>query len=547
MKKYKKVERKTYIEGNFKGKFIGYYDPYKSDINHELFYDLEIISGEVFVDKSKKGIRHWEKGEAVRFKEEEIFLSKMPEKVTLVLKSGNDIKNYSVRLHDAKLSDYKLLNQVHENDRVFGDVEGDLSAFLLHYDKVELPPEEIKEEPVFIRDTNTNPIGIKSIKAFSDRPKESVVGLKNNNKWGTYKSGSGYSNAYGNLGNHRTKSNDISFWDVVSGVLSVLFFGFILFNLLLATWQILVPIGVIVLFIYLFAGFKSIVVWVLSLFLRVLGLALSIGFIFGILYLFTDTLSDHVIPIPENPPKEEVQEQIPDPIINGDIISHNRIWEDYYKNQYETNLKVRVDDLDLANSNRNNLDVKLNSRFSYDRLVDELYKFDKATLDLTYTELDSLQSKYDLNRLGFAQALVSLVQNIPYTLILDQDCNADLYNNQFITQYLSNGKPCRGNEKFGILSPAEFIGSLNGDCDTRTLLLFTILNHYDYDVAMLSSERYGHSILGINLPFKGLYKRINGKKYVIWETTSNGMPPGVLSQEMSDMRFWKPSLVSSKN
>ena len=63
---------------------------------------------------------------------------------------------------------------------------------------------------------------------------------------------------------------------------------------------------------------------------------------------------------------------------------------------------------------------------------------------------------------------------------------------------------------------------------------------------MLSSELYKHSIIGINLPFKGISKPINGIKYVVWETTTQGIPPGIISREISDMRFWNVSLISNK-
>ena len=89
------------------------------------------------------------------------------------------------------------------------------------------------------------------------------------------------------------------------------------------------------------------------------------------------------------------------------------------------------------------------------------------------------------------------------------------------------------------------MATLAGDCDTRTLLLFTILYHYDYDVAMLTSELYKHSIIGIHLPINGISKKLNGKRYVVWETTNKGIPPGIIPREIADMRFWNVSLMSN--
>jgi hypothetical protein len=64
---------------------------------------------------------------------------------------------------------------------------------------------------------------------------------------------------------------------------------------------------------------------------------------------------------------------------------------------------------------------------------------------------------------------------------------------------------------------------------------------------MLGSELYRHSVIGINLPYNGISKTINGKRYVIWETTEQGIPPGVIPREVSDMRFWNVTLISNNN
>jgi hypothetical protein len=49
----KQIERRTYIKGKFTGKFIGYLDHQKSDLLHENFYDLEVLSGEIETTKGR--------------------------------------------------------------------------------------------------------------------------------------------------------------------------------------------------------------------------------------------------------------------------------------------------------------------------------------------------------------------------------------------------------------------------------------------------------------------------------------------------------------
>jgi hypothetical protein len=163
-----------------------------------------------------------------------------------------------------------------------------------------------------------------------------------------------------------------------------------------------------------------------------------------------------------------------------------------------------------------------------------------------YAMFDSIRNTNRMDDIKFAKLITYCIQDIPYTLILDNACDRKIYNDEFIQGYLSSGGNCEGYVKFGIYSPVEFMGNLKGDCDTRTLLLFTMLNHYNYDVAMLGSELYRHSIIGVNLPIEGVSKIINGKRYVIWETTEQGIPPGVIPKEISDMRFWSVNLITNK-
>ena len=96
--------------------------------------------------------------------------------------------------------------------------------------------------------------------------------------------------------------------------------------------------------------------------------------------------------------------------------------------------------------------------------------------------------------------------------------------------------------KHDILSPLEFFYLKTGDCDSRTVLIYTILKSFGYDVAILNSDRYSHSMIGINLPSSGKYKIINGKKYFFWETTGVGWEMGMLPPDNWDISKWSLAL-----
>ena len=88
------------------------------------------------------------------------------------------------------------------------------------------------------------------------------------------------------------------------------------------------------------------------------------------------------------------------------------------------------------------------------------------------------------------------------------------------------------------------MSSLNGDCDSRTLLLYTMFTHYGYDVALFSSEYYNHSIIGVNLPINGIAYKNGNQRYVLWETTAPNIRAGFLPKEISNLNYWRISLKS---
>jgi hypothetical protein len=113
-----------------------------------------------------------------------------------------------------------------------------------------------------------------------------------------------------------------------------------------------------------------------------------------------------------------------------------------------------------------------------------------------------------------------------------------------LIQYHKDGKECLPNIKYGVQGGYEFMHNLKGDCDTRSLLCFELLNRFKFPVAMLVSEEYGHCILGIDLPLKGKYVGNYKHNYLVWETTAPGFKPGELSPEISDMDKWHIAITN---
>jgi hypothetical protein len=285
---------------------------------------------------------------------------------------------------------------------------------------------------------------------------------------------------------------------------------------------------------------------------KVIGFIILIGFIVSLFQLFNRS-ANTFIPKPvvtENPKERETQSTpIIDTVNNvaqsDTLIRHFRVWKDYEGNKYEGYIWTMKSDYSKAKFYKNSLNLQQNTPRAYDEIIYSLKENDKQNLNGVYQLFDSIREKEQLSNIKFAELIVSFIQDIPYAVIVPDDCNPNLYDDKFIREYLnSENARCDGFQKFGINSPVEFMSSLYGDCDTRTLLLYTMLAHYGYDVALFSSEYYSHSIIGVNLPISGIAYKYENQRYVLWETTAPNIKAGVLPKEISNLNYWRISLKS---
>jgi hypothetical protein len=93
----------------------------------------------------------------------------------------------------------------------------------------------------------------------------------------------------------------------------------------------------------------------------------------------------------------------------------------------------------------------------------------------------------------------------------------------------------------GVLDLFPPLGTLAyryGDCDSKAILLYVILERMGVDCAMLWSYKYKHAMLGVAVSGSGNYKTFNGKKYFFLETTYPRWDIGELPPEFKNKRFW---------
>ena len=178
------------------------------------------------------------------------------------------------------------------------------------------------------------------------------------------------------------------------------------------------------------------------------------------------------------------------------------------------------------------------------------YYNDNSKMNDVYSIFNKIQKQNNLSKYEFANMVVSFVQNIKYNIPTTGSCSEEYENGGMVQEMIDDGHSCDSYVAFGYYAPVEFIGNWKGDCDTRSVFLFTVLKHYGYDVVILNSKLYQHSILGINLVPESttipLYKKYNYTKYYAWEAT-RPLSLGLLNPEVNNMREWDVVLDNNLN
>ena len=234
-------------------------------------------------------------------------------------------------------------------------------------------------------------------------------------------------------------------------------------------------------------------------------------------------------------------------IEEGDTIpvyTSMRSWRDNFGNRYSGPLTVRERDFLDLKDHITNYRPPSSGNF-WGNLYQYIEVKDTPSLDLVMETFSKINSEKSLNQMEFAEMVVTCIQDIPYSFVFQDACLPAHNYEKSIKQVLNNCPDCCiGNMLYGIQNPVSFIKNLKGDCDTRTVLIYSILKYFNYDVAILNSDFYRHSILGLNLPKGGLNKVYKGKKYVLWETTAKYYSAGDLPPTFNDVQHWNVVLTS---
>jgi hypothetical protein len=223
--------------------------------------------------------------------------------------------------------------------------------------------------------------------------------------------------------------------------------------------------------------------------------------------------------------------------LDNDSTRVSRTWTTYNESVQSIKYCLSVTSAVNAEEFRNNklIEPRVYTANNYwNSVYFQIYNEQKNYLNSILTSLNSLRKDRTLNRNQFARVIVSLVQDIPYTLVLaEKECE----------DRIDYEGPCVSDVKYGIYTPIEFLSNLKGDCDTRTLLLYTIFKQFEYNPIILTSKEYAHSMLALDIQASGDFILHNGIKHYFWETTAPGWDVGVLPPSTRNKNYWKKTLL----
>jgi len=108
----------------------------------------------------------------------------------------------------------------------------------------------------------------------------------------------------------------------------------------------------------------------------------------------------------------------------------------------------------------------------------------------------------------------------------------------FVITFVQNITYDRPGGVLDLFPPLGTIAYRFGDCDSKTMLLYIILEKMGIDCAMLWSYNYKHAMLGMKVNGRGNFLTANGKQYYFLETTYPNWDVGIIPPEFNNTKFW---------
>lgn len=523
-------DKKIHITGSIEVKFYG-----EPSLSNAAFRQWEqhfvIFPTEVLLTVESSAIYKTDPPEAYRmgYAAADLFATPLQQPIQCKINSGEQEEYYHLYLHDLRIQAPVLTGITRHDGNSYGTLLGTCYGYVLHqYEETITEDYEIDTRPTGKVDTK--------FEAGNTYVREEYADPAGQPYWSNWKPYTGYTP-------RATTTRYYWQYQLHCGTL----FWLVLILLTGLIWKPFFIIALSVLFLYLLTTPVGRVLLGILRLVPVLFLALVM--MGAILSNSRQTAPDtrHLRSAFDRVDSQNKIIQYEDQSIDT-LITHHIQWEDPDSNLHRMTLSLPVRILRKAQTSHRQMDKQAYAYCGIAAVYQSMIISDAPYLRQVALSFDSAARKKSLNRRQQAAMVVSCIQSIPYTLILEGNCPGN-NTDGFVKQYLSAcaGDCCKGYSPFGVQSPVEFVGDLKGDCDTRSLFLYTLLGNLGYRVALMTSEYYRHALIAVALdeaPQHGAaVVYIKQRPYYLWETTAKGFAPGKLPAAVSNLSHWHISLL----
>ena len=123
----------------------------------------------------------------------------------------------------------------------------------------------------------------------------------------------------------------------------------------------------------------------------------------------------------------------------------------------------------------------------------------------------------------------------------EKDANAAL--NEILLDWVQNFEYKRQPDGTDFTNPISTIMGTASDCDSRSLLMCILLKQIGIDSVLFISNQYNHAVYGSLIDETGAKIEVNGKWYLLGETTAKNIKPGLIAADQNNTEMWIPVVL----
>lgn len=118
--------------------------------------------------------------------------------------------------------------------------------------------------------------------------------------------------------------------------------------------------------------------------------------------------------------------------------------------------------------------------------------------------------------------------------------NPQVALNEMLLDWVQNFEYERQLNGTDFTNPLDAITGSASDCDSRSLLMCILLNQMGIDSVLFISNEYNHAVYGTLVDVPGAKIEVDGKWFLLGETTAKNIKPGLIAANQNNTENWIP-------